>query len=159
MVAGAAKIRVNFRVDADGLLAVMAEETSTGTRAQVEVKPAYGLSDEDMITMLRSSVEHASSDASARMLAEARVDARRLIEALEAALNEDAVLLNREEMDALRLEMDELTRLESTADVQAIKQQTKTLSEASDEFAARRMNREIRKALQGQTVDALSSEP
>lgn len=158
MVAGAAKIRVDFRVDADGLLSVTAEETSTGTRAQVEVKPAYGLSDEDMISMLRASVEHASSDASARMLAEARVDARRLIDALEAALNEDASLLGSEEADALRQAVEALAMVETTDDVQAIKRQTKMLSEASDEFAARRMNREIRKALQGQSVDALSSE-
>lgn len=158
MVAGAAKIRVDFRVDADGLLSVTAEETSTGTRAQVEVKPAYGLSDEDMISMLRASVEHASSDASARMLAEARVDARRLIDALEAALNEDASLLRSEEADALRQAVEALAMVETTDDVQAIKRQTKMLSEASDEFAARRMNREIRKALQGQSVDALSSE-
>jgi molecular chaperone HscA len=158
MVAGAAKIRVDFRVDADGLLSVTAEETSTGTRAQVEVKPAYGLSDEDMINMLRASVEHASSDASARMLAEARVDARRLIDALEAALNEDASLLRSEEADALRQAVEALAMVETTDDVQAIKRQTKMLSEASDEFAARRMNREIRKALQGQSVDALSSE-
>jgi molecular chaperone HscA len=158
MVAGAAKIRVDFRVDADGLLSVTAEETSTGTRAQVEVKPAYGLSDEDMINMLRASVEHASSDASARMLAEARVDARRLIDALEAALNEDASLLRSEEADALRQAVEALAMVETRDDVQAIKRQTKMLSEASDEFAARRMNREIRKALQGQSVDALSSE-
>jgi len=158
MVAGAAKIRVDFRVDADGLLSVTAEETSTGTRAQVEVKPAYGLSDEDMINMLRASVEHASSDASARMLAEARVDARRLIDALEAALDEDASLLSSEEADALRQAVEALAMVETRDDVQAIKRQTKMLSEASDEFAARRMNREIRKALQGQSVDALSSE-
>jgi molecular chaperone HscA len=158
MVAGAAKIRVDFRVDADGLLSVAAEETSTGTRAQVEVKPAYGLSDEDMISMLRASVEHASSDASARMLAEARVDARRLIDALEAALDEDASLLSSEETDALRQAVEALAMVETRDDVQAIKRQTKMLSEASDEFAARRMNREIRKALQGQSVDALSSE-
>jgi molecular chaperone HscA len=158
MVAGAAKIRVDFRVDADGLLSVTAEEISTGTRAQVEVKPAYGLSDEDMINMLRASVEHASSDASARMLAEARVDARRLIDALEAALDEDASLLSSEETDALRQAVEALAMVETRDDVQAIKRQTKMLSEASDEFAARRMNREIRKALQGQSVDALSSE-
>jgi molecular chaperone HscA len=158
MVAGAAKIRVDFRVDADGLLSVTAEETSTGTRAQVEVKPAYGLSDEDMINMLRASVEHASSDASARMLAEARVDARRLIDALEAALDEDASLLSSEETDALRQAVEALAMVETRDDVQAIKRQTKMLSEASDEFAARRMNREIRKALQGQSVDALGSE-
>jgi molecular chaperone HscA len=111
-----------------------------------------------MINMLRASVENASSDASARMLAEARVDARRLIDALEAALNEDASLLRSEEADALRQAVEALAMVERADDVQAIKRQTKMLSEASDEFAARRMNREIRKALQGQSVDALSSE-
>ncbi|MEK9529140.1 MAG: Fe-S protein assembly chaperone HscA, partial [Gammaproteobacteria bacterium] len=101
MVAGAAKIRVDFRVDADGLLSVSAEETSTGTKAEIEVKPAYGLSDDDMANMLRSSMEHAADDADARMLAEARVDAERLVDALTMALEADGSLLTEDERDRL----------------------------------------------------------
>jgi len=158
MVAGAAKIRVDFRVDADGLLSVSAEETSTGTKAQIEVKPAYGLSDDDMANMLRSSMEHAADDAGARMLAEARVDAERLVDALTMALEADGSLLTEDERDGLESAMDTMRTVVAGGQTEAIRLETKALSEASDEFAARRMNREIRRALQGQSVDALSEE-
>ena len=158
MVAGAAKIRVDFRVDADGLLSVSAEETSTGTKAQIEVKPAYGLSDDDMANMLRSSMEHAADDAGARMLAEARVDAERLVDALTMALEADGLLLTEDERDGLESAMDKMRTVVAGDQTEAIRLETKALSEASDEFAARRMNREIRRALQGQSVDALSEE-
>ena len=158
MVAGAAKIRVDFRVDADGLLSVSAEETSTGTKAQIEVKPAYGLSDDDMANMLRSSMEHAADDAGARMLAEARVDAERLLDALTMALEADGSLLTEDERDGLESAMDKMRAVVAGGQTEAIRLETKALSEASDEFAARRMNREIRRALQGQSVDALSEE-
>jgi len=158
MVAGAAKIRVDFRVDADGLLSVSAEETSTGTKAQIEVKPAYGLSDDDMANMLRSSMEHAADDAGARMLAEARVDAERLVDALTMALQADGSLLTEDERDRLESAMDKMRTVVAGGQTEAIRLETKALSEASDEFAARRMNREIRRALQGQSVDALSEE-
>ena len=158
MVAGAAKIRVDFRVDADGLLSVSAEETSTGTKAQIEVKPAYGLSDDDMANMLRSSMEHAADDAGARMLAEARVDAERLVDALTMALEADGSLLTEDERDGLESAMDKMRTVVAGGQTEAIRLETKALSEASDEFAARRMNREIRRALQGQSVDALSEE-
>ena len=158
MVAGAAKIRVDFRVDADGLLSVSAEETSTGTKAQIEVKPAYGLSDDDMANMLRSSMEHAADDAGARMLAEARVDAERLLDALTMALEADGSLLTEDERDGLESAMDKMRTVVAGGQTEAIRLETKALSEASDEFAARRMNREIRRALQGQSVDALSEE-
>ena len=158
MVAGAAKIRVDFRVDADGLLSVSAEETSTGTKAQIEVKPAYGLSDDDMANMLRSSMEHAADDAGARMLAEARVDAERLVDALTMALEADGSLLAEDERDRLESAMDTMRTVVAGGQTEAIRLETKALSEASDEFAARRMNREIRRALQGQSVDALSEE-
>ncbi len=158
MVAGAAKIRVDFRVDADGLLSVSAEETSTGTKAQIEVKPAYGLSDDDMANMLRSSMEHAADDAGARMLAEARVDAERLVDALTMALEADGSLLTEDERDRLESAMDKMRTVVAGGQTEAIRLETKALSEASDEFAARRMNREIRRALQGQSVDALSEE-
>ena len=158
MVAGAAKIRVDFRVDADGLLSVSAEETSTGTKAQIEVKPAYGLSDDDMANMLRSSMEHAADDAGARMLAEARVDAERLVDALTMALQADGSLLTEDERDGLESAMDKMRTVVAGGRTEAIRLETKALSEASDEFAARRMNREIRRALQGQSVDALSEE-
>ena len=158
MVAGAAKIRVDFRVDADGLLSVSAEETSTGTKAKIEVKPAYGLSDDDMANMLRSSMEHAADDAGARMLAEARVDAERLVDALTMALEADGSLLTEAERDGLESAMDKMRTVVAGGQTEAIRLETKALSEASDEFAARRMNREIRRALQGQSVDALSEE-
>ncbi len=158
MVAGAAKIRVDFRVDADGLLSVSAEETSTGTKAEIEVKPAYGLSDDDMANMLRSSMEHAADDADARMLAEARVDAERLVDALTMALEADGSLLTEDERDRLESAMDKMRTVVAGGQTEAIRLETKALSEASDEFAARRMNREIRRALQGQSVDALSEE-
>ena len=158
MVAGAAKIRVDFRVDADGLLSVSAEETSTGTKAKIEVKPAYGLSDDDMANMLRSSMEHAADDAGARMLAEARVDAERLVDALTMALEADGSLLTEDERDGLESAMDTMRTAVAGGQTEAIRLETKALSEASDEFAARRMNREIRRALQGQSVDALSEE-
>ena len=158
MVAGAAKIRVDFRVDADGLLSVSAEETSTGTKAQIEVKPAYGLSDDDMANMLRSSMEHAADDAGARMLAEARVDAERLVDALTMALEADGSLLTEDERDGLESAMDKMRTVVAGGQTEAIRLETKALSEASDEFAARRMNREIRRALQGQSVDALSED-
>ena len=158
MVAGAAKIRVDFRVDADGLLSVSAEETSTGTKAEIEVKPAYGLSDDDMANMLRSSMEHAADDAGARMLAEARVDAERLVDALTMALEADGSLLAEDERDRLESAMDTMRTVVAGGQTEAIRLETKALSEASDEFAARRMNREIRRALQGQSVDALSEE-
>ena len=158
MVAGAAKIQVDFRVDADGLLSVSAEETSTGTKAQIEVKPAYGLSDDDMVNMLRSSMENAADDAGARMLAEARVDAERLIDALKMALASDGSLLSQEERDALNSAMTQMRAVVADGQTEEIRLETKALSEASDEFAARRMNREIRRALRGQSVDALSEE-
>ncbi|MEK9588305.1 MAG: Fe-S protein assembly chaperone HscA [Gammaproteobacteria bacterium] len=158
MVAGAAKIRVDFRVDADGLLSVSAEETSTGTKAEIEVKPAYGLSDDDMANMLRSSMEHAADDAGARMLAEARVDAERLVDALTMALEADGSLLTEDERDRLESAMDTMRTVVAGGQTEAIRLETKALSEASDEFAARRMNREIRRALQGQSVDALGEE-
>ena len=158
MVAGAAKIRVDFRVDADGLLSVSAEETSTGTKAQIEVKPAYGLSDDDTANMLRSSMEHAADDAGARMLAEARVDAERLVDALTMALEADGSLLTEDERDGLESAMDKMRTVVAGGQTEAIRLETKALSEASDEFAARRMNREIRRALQGQSVDALSED-
>ena len=158
MVAGAAKIRVDFRVDADGLLSVSAEETSTGSKAQIEVKPAYGLSDDDMANMLRSSMEHAADDAGARMLAEARVDAERLVDALTMALEADGSLLTEDERDGLESAMDKMRTVVAGGQTEAIRLETKALSEASDEFAARRMNRDIRRALQGQSVDALSEE-
>ena len=158
MVAGAAKIRVDFRVDADGLLSVSAEETSTGTKAKIEVKPAYGLSDDDMANMLRSSMEHAADDAGARMLAEARVDAERLVDALTMALEADGSLLAEDERDRLEIAMDTMRTVVAGGQTEAIRLETKALSEASDEFAARRMNREIRRALQGQSVDALSED-
>ena len=103
-------------------------------------------------------MEHAADDAGARMLAEARVDAERLVDALTMALEADGSLLTEDERDGLESAMDKMRTVVAGGQTEAIRLETKALSEASDEFAARRMNREIRRALQGQSVDALSEE-
>lgn len=154
MVAGAAKIRVVFQVDADGLLSVTASELGTGVTAAIEVKPSYGLSDEEVTQMLKSSFAHAQEDAEARMLLEARLDAERLIEALSAALAQDGdALLSPIQREELNHGLEVLAKVASGADVGAIKAETEKLSQASDPFAAMRMDQEVRRALAGQALD------
>ncbi len=154
MVAGAAKIRVVFQVDADGLLSVTASELGTGVTAAIEVKPSYGLSDEEVTQMLKSSFAHAQEDAEARMLLEARLDAERLIEALSAALAQDGdALLSPIQREELNHGLEVLAKVASGADVDAIKAETEKLSQASDPFAAMRMDQEVRRALAGQALD------
>ena len=156
MVAGAARIRVTFQVDADGLLAVTARELGTGIESHIVVKPSYGLTDDEVARMLQDSYAHAQDDMAARNLAEARVDGRRLVEATEAALGENgAALLDDPERTGierllaalkLALEGDELARL---------KRATETLNQGTVEFAARRMNASVKRALTGQRLDEL----
>jgi molecular chaperone HscA len=157
MTAGAARIRVSFAVDADGLLAVSAEERTTGVQQRVEVKPSYGLSHEDMADMLYDSLENAEADMMARLLTEARVEARRNLLALDAALAKDGTLLDAAE----RAELDQgRGRLESAVagdDRDEINAAAEALEALSKPFAERRMDRGIREALSGKSVNELES--
>ena len=156
MVAGAARIRVTFQVDADGLLSVTAREQSTGIEAAVTVKPSYGLSDEEIARMLSDSVREADSDAQARMLREQQVEARQLAESVRAALVNDADLLSDEERAAVDTALQGADAMVGNDDVQAVRAAVQALSSATDEFAARRMDRSIRKALSGRKLDELA---
>ncbi len=155
MVAGAARIRVTFQVDADGLLSVSARESSTGVEAAIAVKPSYGLSDEQVTQMLRDSFDHAKDDVHARALREQRVEGERMLEATEAALREDADLLSAEESSALRSELDALRKTLSCTDHRTIKSGIERVNRASEAFAGRRMDRSIKRALAGRKVESL----
>jgi len=152
MAAGAARIRVSFQVDADGLLSVSAQEKSTGAQASITVKPSYGLADADIERMLRESFEHAREDVHARALAEYRVEAQRLLEATRSALDADRNLLTPEESSAIENAMQALQKLLPGTDHRAIKNATDALNRATDEFAARRMDQGIRRALAGKKI-------
>jgi len=152
MAAGAARIRVSFQVDADGLLSVSAQEKSTGAQASITVKPSYGLADADIERMLRESFEHAREDVHARALAEYRVEAQRLLEATRSALDADRNLLTPEESNAIENAMQALQKLLPGTDHRAIKNATDALNRATDEFAARRMDQGIRRALAGRKI-------
>ncbi|VAX13453.1 Chaperone protein HscA [hydrothermal vent metagenome] len=153
MVAGAARIRVTFQVDADGLLSVSAKEQTTGVESGIEVKPAYGLSDSEIETMLRDSMEHAADDVAARKLREQQVEAERVLEALTAALAQDAALLDEAEREAIDTAARELQSALAGNDPAAIKRAMSDLDRASTEFVARRMNGSIQKALSGHKVE------
>ncbi|MFL6564982.1 MAG: Fe-S protein assembly chaperone HscA [Burkholderiales bacterium] len=155
MAAGAARVRVTFQVDADGLLSVSAREKSTGVEASIDVKPSYGLADADIERMLRESFEHAKEDVHARALAEYRVDGRRLIEATRSALNMDKRLLSPEELKAIEDAAARLENLLQGTDHRAIKQAAEALNRATDEFAARRMDAGIKRALAGRIIGSL----
>jgi molecular chaperone HscA len=153
MVAGAAKIRVTFQVDADGLLSVSARELASGVEASIQVKPSYGLTDGEIAKMLKDSFQHAGDDKVARQLREHQVDGERLLEAVQAALDADGErLLDDEERMVIGLQMDELRTLVKGADGPAIEQQTKLLSQVTDAFAARRMNNAVKDALSGRNL-------
>jgi molecular chaperone HscA len=157
MVAGAARIRVTFQVDADGLLSVTAREQITGYEARIEVKPSYGLSDDEIAAMLKDSYSHASDDAFRRALREAQVEAQRLIEAVQSALRTDGQLLS----DAERAHVDALVaRLQVVMmgdDRRAIDSAMDGLNKGTGEFAARRMNASVSKALSGKTIGEIDS--
>ena len=155
MAAGAARIRVTFQVDADGLLSVSAREQTTGVQAQIEVKPSYGLDDATITQMLREGMAHAGADAAERARAEARVEAQSLLDAVAAALALDGDLLTAEQTAQIRAQMDALAALLPNADAAAIRAAVQTLSQGTDDFAARRMNRNIQRALQGVSVEQL----
>ncbi|TMG93662.1 MAG: Fe-S protein assembly chaperone HscA [Betaproteobacteria bacterium] len=155
MVAGAARIRVTFQVDADGLLSVSACEATTGVEAAIAVKPSYGLTDEQITQMLRDSFDHAKDDVHVRALREQRVEGERMLEATEAALREDADLLSKEESAALRAELDALRKTLACTDHRTIKSGIERVNRASEAFAGRRMDRSIKRALAGRKVESL----
>jgi molecular chaperone HscA len=155
MAAGAARIRVTFLVDADGLLSVAAREMSSGVEASVLVKPSYGLTDDEIAGMLRAGVDRASDDMHARALREQQVEADRVIEATTHALEQDAALLSADERAAIDTAIAELQRLAGGDDPRAVKRGIEALARATDEFAARRMDKSIRTALAGQKVDEI----
>ena len=155
MVAGAARIRVTFQVDADGLLSVAAREQSKGIEASVQVKPSYGLGDDDITRMLKDANTYARDDMQARALNEHIVDARGLIEATRAALVEDVDLLQHNERNTIEQGIHTLESLLGGNDHLAIKRATEALNEASTEFAQRRMDQSVRRALTGQKLEAL----
>lgn len=154
MVAGAAHIRVTYQVDADGLLSVTAMEKSTKVQASIQIKPSYGLTDEEVTEMIKSSMTNAKQDMEARQLAEQRVEADRVIDSVVIALQEDgAELLSVDEFKRIEAELQKLIYAKQGTDRQAIQQGIKDLDLATQEFAARRMNLSIQKALAGKAVD------
>ena len=156
-VAGSVHIRVSFQIDADGLLSVTAREQMSGVEAHIEVKPSYGLADTQIAAMLQEAIGSSQEDMQLRSLREAQVDARRMLDATEAALGTDAALLSAAELHAVRQAMFRLAdMLETEAPLDELRPATATLSSATDEFAARRMNASIRQALAGRTMDSLA---
>ena len=155
MAAGAARIRVTFQVDADGLLSVSAREQTTGVQAQIEVKPSYGLDDETITRMLRDSMANAKDDAAARARAEAKVEAEGLIAAVQAALDLDADLLDEAELSHIQNLMAQLHNSLPNHTADQIRAAVQALSHATDDFAARRMDRNIQRALGGVSVESL----
>lgn len=158
MVAGAARIEVTFRVDADGILEVSAVEQQSGVRSEVVVKPAFGLDELDITDMLKASYEFAAEDMIARKLAEAGVEAEVLLEGLRAALAQDGDLLDSDEAQTLQEEMARLEQVLQQTDAEAIRGRTEKLGRASETFAARRMDRSIQSALRGISVGQLDAE-
>jgi molecular chaperone HscA len=153
MVAGAARIRVTFQVDADGLLSVNAQELSSGVQAQIEVQPSYGLGEQDIERMLRESWANADEDRDLRQLREAQVEARRSMEAVEAALLVDADLLNTDERAQLDVALTGVRAVLESGTQAAIERAREALEKASEEFAARRMDAGVRRALAGHRIE------
>ncbi|PKF57554.1 Fe-S protein assembly chaperone HscA [Alteromonadales bacterium alter-6D02] len=153
MAAGAAHIRVTFQVDADGLLSVSAMEKSSGVQAAIEVKPSFGLTDSEVASMIRDSMTFARDDMDARMLAEEKVEASRVLEGLVSAIHDDGHLLSPEELSPIRHAMQVLEQAMAQTDLKSIKQAISDCDAASQDFAAKRMDQSIRQALSGQSVD------
>jgi len=155
MAAGAARIRVTYQVDADGLLSVAARELHSGVEASIVVKPSYGLGDDEIARMLQDSFASAEGDMKLRVLREEQVEAERILLATASALAQDDDLLN----DAERAEIDAcMVRLRASAqgsDHQAIKAAVEALAKTTEEFAARRMDRNVRAALTGKKLDEI----
>jgi len=155
MAAGAARIRVTFTVDADGLLSVSAKEQGSGVEASVTVKPSYGLSDDQIATMLQESFSTAQQDMQARALVEARVDAERMLLATQSALDADGDLLSEEERAVIDASMAKLREAAKGNDATAIESATKALANDTEAFAAQRMNAGIARALSGRKLESL----
>ncbi|MCP1623047.1 Fe-S protein assembly chaperone HscA [Pseudomonas nitroreducens] len=156
MVAGAAKIRVSFQVDADGLLGVSARELSSGVEASIQVKPSYGLTDGEIARMLQDSFQYAGDDMAARTLREQQVEAQRLLEAVQSALDADGErLLDEDERLVIDAGMDSLRELATGSDATAIELQIKRLSQLTDAFAARRMDATVKAALAGRRLNEI----
>jgi molecular chaperone HscA len=153
MAAGAARIRVTFTVDADGLLSVGAKEQISGVEAAIQVKPSYGLSDDQIATMLQESFTTAQVDMAARALAEARVEADRMVLATNSALAADGDMLSMEERSALDALILACIASKQSEDAKFIEDATTALAKGTEAFAAQRMNRGIARALSGKTVD------
>lgn len=153
MPAGGAHIRVTFQVDADGLLSVTAMEKSTGVEAAIQVKPSYGLTDNEIATMIKDSMSFAEQDVKARMLAEQKVEAARVLESLNGALATDAALLSAAERTVIDEAIAQLSAVANGDDTDAIEQAIKNLDKQTQEFAARRMDQSVRTALKGHSVD------
>ena len=156
MAAGAARIRVTFTVDADGLLSVSAKEQTSGVEAHIDVKPSYGLSDEQVAQMLQDGFATAQQDMKARALVEARVDADRMLLATTSALEADGDLLQPEELEKIQALMAQLRAVQTSEDVAQIEAATQALAKGTEAFAAKRMNRDIREALAGKSVQSIS---
>ncbi|RHW77455.1 Fe-S protein assembly chaperone HscA [Colwellia sp. RSH04] len=153
MTAGAAHIRVTFKVDADGLLSVSAMEKSTGVESSIEVKPSFGLDDSKISQMIKDSMTNASEDMQARMLKEQQVEAARVIESVQAALADDGHLLNAEEIAVIENDLNALAQTSQGNDTKAIEDAIEVVNQSTAVFAERRMDSSINKALSGQSVD------
>ncbi|PIP79987.1 MAG: Fe-S protein assembly chaperone HscA [Gammaproteobacteria bacterium CG22_combo_CG10-13_8_21_14_all_40_8] len=155
MVAGAAKVKVIYQIDADGLLMVSAQELVSGVQAKVEVKPSYGLSDEQMISMIQASFSNAEEDLQQRTLCEQQVEAKRMLLAIEVALDKDGHLLPKNEFESLSQKVELLKQTTDSDDIQTIRKALEVVDKASQHFAALRMNQSVSQALIGQQVDRI----
>ncbi|MCP4076465.1 MAG: Fe-S protein assembly chaperone HscA [Gammaproteobacteria bacterium] len=154
MTAGAARIKVTYQVDADGLMSVMAEELSSGVKADIVIKPSYGLTDGEIETMLRDSMSHAKEDIDARMRAEQQVEAQRVIEAIDSALTKDGHdLLNDNEFKAITVARNELEKVLQSATTEELKVAIKSIEVISEEYVAKRMNASVQKVLSGKNIN------
>jgi molecular chaperone HscA len=154
MTAGAARIRVSYQVDADGLMSVRAEESKSGVAADIVVKPSYGLTDSEIETMLRDSMDYASDDMSARMLREQQVEATRVIEAIDSALASDGdSLLSKAEIRKIKQARDKLQKEIRSACADKLKKSIRALEKISETYVARRMNSSVKQALAGKKIN------
>ena len=156
MAAGAARIRITYQVDADGLLSVSARELRSGVEASITVKPSYGLADDDITRMLQDSFSSAESDMLQRALKEEQVEAERILLATQSALNDDAQLLSETEQAAILSLMHEVQKLLPVVDQQALKYSITALANGTEEFAARRMDQSVRTALTGKKLNDIN---
>lgn len=155
MVAGAARVRVSFQVDADGLLSVSAQETISGVESTIVVKPSYGLNDDEISRMLQDSIQHAQDDIKARQWREALVEAEALLATIQAALAQDGDLLDSTELASIQAAITTLMSGIVSADTARLRENTEALNRATNDFAARRMDKNIKKALTGHTLSEL----